>query len=73
MGAEFQLVELLAQVGATGILGYMWMVARQDLKAEKVENAELRVELRGLHDQRAKEQKELIDELTKGGNHVGPA
>lgn len=71
MGVESQIVEALAQIGATGILGYMWLVARQDLKAEKHENAELRIELRAFHTERAREQKELIDELTKGGSHDG--
>jgi hypothetical protein len=65
MGADFQIIEGIAQIGATGILGYMWMIARQDLKAEKLENAELRLELRAFHAERAKDQKEMIADLTK--------
>lgn len=62
---ELDIVATLTQAGSTGLLGFMWWVARQDLAAALERERRLQADLAACHGARVADQKETIDLLTK--------
>lgn len=66
VNTALELGKIAGQLTATGILAFMWWVARQDLKESRTDNKALELELKTLRDGTITEQRKLISVLSGG-------